>query len=303
MNYPAPGYVPQQAYPPAPPVQQPQYPSYPQQGFPPQQFPQQGYPAPPPQAPAVPLAQGSIDDYYGQPSTGGGPSISWDQKPIGTTYVGIVARDVTNADIQQQTNFQTKQPEFYRDGRPKFVMKVPLRVDPQQYPEFAEGEATLFVRGRMRDELVRAMGEAGVSGAPQGGAAIAVTLVGKKPSGQGLNPANVFQIQYQPPAGQGAGATSPAPAQQPVQQAPVEQPLHTIQNGDQFVQGQPQVQQAPPQQPVQPQFQPPVQQVPQPVQQQAPAQPVAPQAPADFNADQQALLARLTGQQPQAQPA
>jgi hypothetical protein len=309
MNYPAPGYVPQQQYPPQPPVQQPpvqqpQFPAYPQQQapqYPPQQYGQApGYPPAPPQQPAVPLATGSIDDYYGQPSAGGGPSISWKDKPIGHWYAGVVARDVTDADIQQQTDPQTKQPKFFRDGRPQFVMKVPLKVEPSV--DFPDGEATLFVRGQMRDELVRAMAESGSTGAPKAGATIIVQLAGKRNTG--AIPANQFAIQYQPPAGQGAGAASPAPAQQPVQQAPVQQqPLQTIQNGDQFVQGQPQQQV-----PTQPQFQQPVAQaVPQPiqqapVQQQAPAQPAPAQPPADFNAEQQALLARLT-QQPQAQPA
>lgn len=291
MNYPGPGY-PQAPYPPQqqvpqPPIQ-PQYPAYPQAPqYPQQQFPPQGYQAPP-QQPAAPLATGSLDDYYGQPSAGGGPSISWKDKPIGHWYAGVVARDVTDADIQQQTDPQTKQPKFYRDGRPQFVMKVPLKVEPSV--DFPEGEATLFVRGQMRDELVRAMSEAGATGAPKAGATIVVQLAGKRNTG--AIPANQFAIQYQPPAG--AGVASPAPAQQPVQQAPIEQQAPQVPQ-QQFVQQAPQ-------QPVQPQFQPPVQQVPQPVQQQAPAQPAPPQAPADFNADQQALLARLTGQQ-QAQPA
>jgi hypothetical protein len=212
-----PYYPPQ--YPVAPPPPQAYPPAYAPQPVPQQYMP--GVQAPQAAPPQVPLATGTIDDYYNQPTTGGGKSISWDQKPIGTTYVGIVARDVTNGDIQQQTNFQTKQPETYRDGRPKFVMKVPLNVNPQQFPEFPEGEATLFVRGRMRDELVRAMAEAGCSGAPTSGATIQITLAGKKPSGQGMNPANVFAIVYVPAAG--AAATSPAAAPQPVAQ-PVQAP-------------------------------------------------------------------------------
>lgn len=283
MNYPAPQYPypPQQ---PAAPQAQPQYPGYPQApGYPPQaQYPPQQYA--PPQAPAqptVPLAQGTIDDFYNQPATGGGPSISWKDKPLGTTYAGFVARDVTRADIQQQVNFQTKQPEFYRDGRPKFVMKVPLKV--QASAEFPEGEAVYYVRGQARDELVRAMAEAGVEGAPQGGATIVVTLVQRKPSGQGMNPSNVVQIQYTPPGGAQAPAMPQASAPQ---QAP-----------------QPVQQHAAPQVPQQFVPQPAAQQ---PVQQAAPQQTVEsaqPQPPSDLSGEQQALLARLTGgQQPGAQP-
>lgn len=298
MNYPTQQpYPPQvQQYPPAPP-QQPQYPAYPQApqqpGYQPQvqQYGQApGYPQQPqPQQPAVPLAQGTIDEYYGQPSAGGGPSISWTdkqggQKPLGTTYGGIVARDVTNADIQQQTDFNTKAPLFYRDGRPKFAMKVPLKVQPSE--EFPEGEATWYVKGQARDELVRAMGEAGADGAPKAGAVIVITLVQRRPSGRGLNPANVVQVQYQPPSG--AGASSPAPAQQTALQQPpaAAQPQYQQPVQEQLVQ-----------QVAQPQHQQPVQQVPQ---QQVPQQ-SAPaggmQVPADFSAEQAALLAKISGQQ------
>lgn len=255
MNYPAPpayppGYPPQQVQP-----TQPQYPTYPPQQVAPQ-FP--GYP-PQQQAPAAPLAAGTLDEYYGQPSAGGGPSLSWKDKPIGTQYAGIVARDVTNADVQQQTDFQTKQPLFYRDGRPKFAMKVPLKVHVTQ--EHPDGEAVWFVKGQARDELVRAMAEAGVSGAPKAGDGIVITLVQRKASGQGLNPTNVFQVQYHPAQqGQpGPEAASPAPVPpQPAAAPPAPAPA-----------------------------------APQP-EAQAPA---APPPPANLDPAQQELLAKLTGGQ------
>lgn len=270
----------------------PQYPVAPQPGYPQQVYPPQPvYQAPPqqfpqaPQIPTQPLANGTLDDYFSQPSTGGGPSISWKGKPDGTTYVGIVGRDVTSGDVQHDTDPQTKQPKYFRDGRPMFSMKVPLKL---QHPEFPEGEAALWVRGAMRDELARAMAEAGAEGAPKAGDVLQVTLVTRKPT-QGGIPANVYAIAYQ-------RGGAPAPAAQPVQQAspPVPAP-------------------APVQQPVQyapqPVAQAPVQQVPvaqtpvaqPPVQQQAPApqaaQPAPMSVPEGFSPEQAELLARLTGQQ------
>ncbi|WP_134740018.1 hypothetical protein [Nocardioides sp. 503] len=282
-QYPQP---PVQGYPQQP-VQQPypaQYPAAPAQAYPPQ--PQQ-YGAPQaPQAPTQPLAQGSIDDFYNQPSVGGGPSLSWTDKntnqpkPIGTSYAGIVARDVTNADVQQQTDFRTQAPLFYKDGRPKFAMKVPLKLQPSA--EFPDGEASWFVKGQARDELVRAMAEAGCSGSPTAGAVIEVTLVQRRNTGAGMNPANIVQVRYTPPAG--TGAPSPAPVQQqvPVQQAalapqPQAQPAPE-QTYQQPVQAQPAWSEQPQAQPVQ----------------QAVAQP-APQAPAGLSPEQQQLLAQLTG--------
>lgn len=281
-------YYPQQGYP-----QQPQFPQAP----PAQQYPQQGYPAPmqqpyqqaPQQPPAQPLAQGTIDDFYNQPSVGGGPSLSWTDKqsnqpkPVGTSYVGVVARDVTNADVQQQTDFRTQAPLFYKDGRAKFAMKVPLKV--QASPEFPEGECSWFVKGQARDELVRAMAEAGCDGSPKAGATIAVTLVQRRPSGAGMSPANIVQVQYTPPDGVAAPAQQ-APAAQPVAQ-PVQQ-FQPPQQAPQPVQeqqyAQPQYQQPVPQAPVQQQFQ-------------APQQNLAPQPPSGLSPEQQAMLAQLGAQQ------
>lgn len=254
MSMPYPSPYPQGQ--PAAPIYPPQYPQAPQQYAPPA-----AYPATPPAAPQQPLATGTLDDFYNQPSTGGGPSISWKDKPIGTTYAGVVARDVGNGDVLQQVNFQTKQPEFYRDGRPKFVMKVPLRVQPSN--EFPEGEAAFYVRGQARDELARAMSEAGVSGAPRNGDVIQVTLVQRKPSGAGMNPSNVVQIVYTP-----SGA-APVPVPAPSAPAPTPQPVAVA----------------------------PAPVAAQPVA--TPAAQVQPTAtvPEGFSAEQAALLARLTGQQ------
>lgn len=263
----------------------PQQQAYPQQ-FPVQQpyAPQQAYGQPPAQ-PQVPLANGSIDDFFNQPGAGTGPSLSWKDKPIGTAYAGIVARDVNTGDIQQETDPTTGAPKFFKDGRPKFVMKVPLKVQPSQ--EFPEGEATFYVRGQGRDELVRAMTESGcTSNVPKGGDALQVTLVQRRPSKMG-NPANIVQIAYTVGASHGQAA-QPA---QPVQQAPVQYDPQA-QMPQQPVPQQP-VYQTPAAAPVQ-EVAPQVQQAPvQPVQQ-APVQP-APQV-GGLDPEQQALLAKLTGQ-------
>lgn len=288
----------QPAFPQAYPVQQPQpYPQV-QQGYPPQA---------PPAQPTVPLAQGSLSDFYNQPSTGGGPSISWTdkntqaQKPIGTQYVGVVARDVTSSDVQQQTDFKTQQPKYYRDGRPMFSMKVPLKVQPS--PEFPEGEAAWYVKGQAKDELQRAMSAAGAEGAPKEGAVISITLVQRRPSGAGMNPANIVQVTYQPPQGGQAAAPINAGAQpgyevpqvhaahaQPVALAPQAQPVAQ----------QPVQQYAPVQQVA---AAAPVAQVPPQQGAPAPAQPVgqpgAIAMPENLSPAQQQLFAQLAAQQAQ----
>ncbi len=293
----------QQYYPPQPqPGYAPQYPQQPQQ--PVQQQPiQQGPPAwaqpqgqpqwQPPiqqQAPAPPLANGGLDEFYGQPSLGGGPGISWKGKPEGYTVQGIVPRDVGDADVSQEVGApntaQAGQPQFYRDGRPKFVMAVPLQVPVSQ--EFPDGEARLYVRGQLRDELARAMAEVGAQGAPTAGSTITVTLVQRK-QGRGAIPQNIFRVIYTPAGGQAPQIQQQAPAQQqqqfqqpqyaPTPQAPVQQ----------FQQPQVTYQQ-PVQQPMQQQFQQPNGGTsPAPVQQQA----AQPPAPSGLSPEQEQLLATL----------
>ncbi|MCW2496324.1 hypothetical protein [Jatrophihabitans sp.] len=210
-SYPgAPGQLPQQ-------YAQPQYPAQPAYG---QQFPPaQGYP-PAQFAPAQPpLAQGSIDDFYSQPSAGGGKSLSFHQKPYGTQYVGIVTRPISQGDIQQQTDTMGR-PQTFKDGRPKFVMKVPLQMQPS--PEHPDGLGTWFVKGQARDELSRAMAEAGApAGPPEAGAIISITYTGERQTGAGMNPAKQVAVVYQRPNGAMALPVAPQTAQPPVPQQPV----------------------------------------------------------------------------------
>lgn len=326
-----PYYPPQQA--PAQ-FQQPapqQYPAYPPQapapGYPPQAYgqpaPQYGYPAQPPAPPVQPLAQGSLDEFYSQPNAGGGPAVSWKGKPDGYWLDVVVARDVNDGDVMQETDPQTKTPKFFKDGRPKFVMQVPLKLLVAD-PSFPEHEARLFLRGQLRDEWVRAMSEAGAqTNVPQGGARARVTLLYRKP-GQAIAQ-NIFGVQYWQP-GTWENDFQAQPPQQQIQQvqaAPQQQYLQPpanqpqqyaqppAQQYQQPVQQQPQYQQAPQgygtPQPQGMQVNPDLGQAPgqyqgQPQQQAAPPQQMVAQPQAAAPAPAAPSPAPGPAQQPQAQP-
>lgn len=299
-----PAQYPQQ--PPAPQYpQQPQgypvQPTYPPQGYPQQpatQYPQQSYPQQyaqpqyaPPAPPAPPLPAVSLDDYYKQPSSSGGPSLKFKDAmgnpQLGKSYGGFVARTLTDGDVRPQTDkFGTVQ--TFRDGRVKSVMVVPLLMQPTE--EFPDGQAGWWVKGQARDELARAMAEAGApAGAPEGGAFVRITLVNVRPI-PNMSPAFQYRIDYVRPNGaaqapaaqpvQQAPAPAPQPAPMPVQQpypqqqAPVVAPVMSTATGQPVVHQQP----APP--------------VPQP----APVmQQPAPATPPGFSPDQAALWAKLAG--------
>jgi hypothetical protein len=261
-----PGYLPPPPTPPTPPPT-PQYPA--PGGYQPGPGPLPGQYAPAPQYPyapqaapaAQPLAQGSIDDFFNQPSAAGGKSLTF--KVVGTRYVGIVSRPLGQGDVQQQTDTFGR-PQFFRDGRPKFVMKVPLQMQPSA--EYPDGLAVWFVKGQARDELVRAMAEVGApAGPPEVGSIIDITYVGDRQAGPGLNPAKQSRVVYRRPDGAPPAPAAPAPVAQPP--APAQPPAMPV---------------APPVEASVPA---------------APAQPAAPapQPPADLTPEQQQLLAKLTG--------
>jgi hypothetical protein len=309
-----PQYPQQPAYPMAPAPQYPQQPQGYPQGYAQPQYAPQPYAAPAP--PAPPLPTGTLDSFYSQPSSGGGPAFKFmdanRQPQVGKSYVGFVLRPVTDADIRAQTD-QSGRAQTYKDGRPKFVMVVPMQVQPCE--EFPDGQAGWWVKGQARDELARAMAEAGApAGAPEAGAFIRVTLVGIRPV-PNMSPAYQYRVEYARPQGATAapqpapaGPPAPHPMAQPQPAAPAQgfpgavvsypQPPQPQQYAPVQV-GPLDTQHYPMGAPVAPQPVPAPQPAPAPQQPQYTApQPAQPQAaPAGFNDEQAALLAKLTGGQ------
>lgn len=241
MNYPQypqqpaqQGYPGQQGY--APPPQAPQQPApgYPPPGYPPQYTqpypPQPGYGVPqaqfqaPPEPP--PMAPVTLSDFMSQPSTAEGKALAFEV--AGTRYVGVVIRNITDADIDRQTNPANGTISRHNDDREKLVMKVPLLMAPQ--PAYPEGIGVLYVNASLRNELARAMEAAGVpAGAPRAGDTIDVTFTHEQQVRAGMSNRKVKRIVYT--GGNGVPPELPGTPQQPPQQ-PYQMPLAT----QQFVQ-------------------------------------------------------------------
>jgi hypothetical protein len=250
----APQYAPQPQYAPAPqaPYAPNPYAQYQQAApVPPQYAPQSGYPqyanqpvGAPQAAPLPPVATGSLSDFYGQ--TSGVAGEAWSFKTPGDTQRGLVTAEAT---VEQDRDFDTKQPLTYRDGSPVWIMVIPLKNADQT-------DAKLYVRGSkpgsLRVELAEAMKKAGLAEgtAPEVNSVITVQFLGKE-ARQGKKTSfmqNIFAVDYDRQFVQGApaapvAAPAPAPAAPVVAPAPIQFP------------------QAPP----------------------APVAPVAPAAPVDFS--------------------
>ncbi len=221
---------------------QPQYPgqpSYPNPGTmntygaplaPGQLAPQPQY-GPPQQAPVQQGAPSTLADFYSQPNSANGPSLTKNGQ-VGYIWVGVVARDVLDSDVKQATKHPSQGGglDYNRDGTPKLVMMIPLervaRMQQDQLyasPEHPEGTATLYIQGaNLRTEFARACTEAGM---PQGtpprkGTVIMLELRGKKPTngGNGI-PANDWACTVTLPAGQ-APVTPVPPSQALAPQQP-----------------------------------------------------------------------------------
>jgi len=102
--------------------------------------------------------------------------------------------------VDTQPAAQGGQPKQNRDGSYKYVLQVQLRIawmDQFQQFTYPEQDARLFLRSGLRDEMTRAMHEAGDEGVPKEGALIIVTLTGRKPGNSIAT--NVFAVEYHRP--------------------------------------------------------------------------------------------------------
>lgn len=232
MNFPAPGWQPQQGFPQG----QPNY------GAPQQGFQQQGYGQP--QAPQ-PITQ-STEDFWASNSGGGGgaPSFNFSQE------TPMVKGTITHMIARQKTDPKTKAPKFNKDGvTPQMQLEVTLQTDLRGWqavknvpgqtnpqtgqvvplpPEQDDGKRRIFLWYTLRDAVADAMTAAGVQ-APKVGDQLAVQYVGDQPNPVGGNPIKNYKAWIQPSSpeaqgffGQGqqqAPPTQPAATQQAQQQA------------------------------------------------------------------------------------
>lgn len=184
-------------------------------------------------------------------------------------------------ETSQMRDFQTKQPAYWNDGRPRMQIHIVLQTtlhDPSI--EDDDGRRSLWIKGWgiQLKAFREACRQAGVK-APKAGDTMTATFTGLGERGNAPQPPKVYAYQITPSnsVDQLVNPQTPA-AQQPVGQFP-QQPAQSSQQ-----QPQPRQQYAPPQQPMgqyQPQQQVPPQMPVQQYQQQTPTpqQPTAPQQP------------------------
>jgi hypothetical protein len=153
-----------------------------------------------------PIPRGTFKQFFQQrQASSSGPTWKFKDRPPGTSYWGIVARELTEHDIMPQTDPEAQggAPRKQRDGTVKYQMVVPIKMipNPTSHPD---GMASLPVKGDLYVKLNAAMAAAGSPEHPDGGyvpeagAFIQVTKTGERPI-PGLNPAYIYEVIYRRP--------------------------------------------------------------------------------------------------------
>lgn len=146
----------------------------------------------------------------------GNPSLSFKDKPHGTTYVGRVAELPA---LVQSRDFETGNPATWPDGNPKMVVCTTLEIDGQLYSLWAPKPSALFAAIK---DAQNAVGQQIAVGGT-----LEVTYTHDEPNKTNprLNPAKQYRVRYTPPdafgtstaeaavaAAESAPAAAPAPA-------------------------------------------------------------------------------------------
>lgn len=115
--------------------------------------------------------------------------------PVGTSYTGLIVGDLRTMQI---TDFETKQPKVYPDGRPAMQLVLDLQTDERDPDDPTDdGVRTLYVKNQMLAAFQQGIQPTKHLGRIGEGSRVTVTLVGYKNTGKG-NPQKLYQIQIGP---------------------------------------------------------------------------------------------------------
>lgn len=119
------------------------------------------------------------------------PSISFKDKPIGTSVTGTVVERPT---MVQARDFETGERATWDDGNPKMTVVTTLEVNGEKYSLWAPKPSAMFAA------IAAAQQQAGAQIEP--GGKLTVEYVGDKPNEKNprLNAAKQYAARYEPPS-------------------------------------------------------------------------------------------------------
>ncbi len=126
---------------------------------------------------------------------GGGPALKFPTK--GTSWTLTITEE---PEMQQQTDFDTGDPLFWPDGKPRMQMILHGTVpEDQREDDEDDGERRLFVKSGLVKALRTAMREAKAK-APAPGGVLEVAYVKDGPKPARGYPPKIYEATYTPPA-------------------------------------------------------------------------------------------------------
>lgn len=139
---------------------------------------------------------------------GGIPSVSFKNKPYGTTYKGTVVQEPT---VQQQTDFDSGKPLFWDDGKPKLQAKIVVQTD-ERDPKIQDddGLRAVYAKAEVQKAIAAAVRAAGCKRLEVGGV-LSLTFTGEGEAKGKLNPPKLYSATYEPPNPLAMAAEQPFP--------------------------------------------------------------------------------------------
>lgn len=124
---------------------------------------------------------------------GGGTSAKFD---VGTVVRGTILSKA----LRQRTDITTREPLFWKDGRPQQHLVVALQTDERDADiDDDDGVRNLYIRFKMREAVQEAVKKAGAKTLEVGGK-LAVKCTGQeKPKQRGHNGAKIYRAKYEAP--------------------------------------------------------------------------------------------------------
>ena len=130
----------------------------------------------------------------------------------GTTVTGTICEPPR---VEQQRDYSTGEPMYWRDGTPRMQLVVTLQTDERdpEYPD-DDGRRRLYVRGRMKTAIRQAVKTSGATGLDVGGT-LTITYTGDgTPTNPRFQPPKEYNATYRPPASTTAAPPATTPATQ-----------------------------------------------------------------------------------------
>jgi hypothetical protein len=142
--------------------------------------------------------------------SGGVRSASF--KQIGDSVTGFILRP---PEVQQIRNFDSGQPEYWPDGKPKMQIRAVLMTEERDPADPEDsGERAVYIRANVQRAVAQAVRQSGAKGLEVGGKLMVKYTGDGKASKRGFNPPKLYEAKYRAPTGEPVAVPEP-PAAQP----------------------------------------------------------------------------------------